>query len=805
MTDSIHARLESRNGGGAVFDGVRVDGQVAGMLLDVSSVQTFRNPGTSHVELVYTFPLPADAVLLSMAVRLGKRQLTGTVVEKQEASGRYEDMLAEGDTAIMLERANDGSYCLNFGNLGPGETGEITLRYAQALRFEGDALRVCIPSVIAPRYGDPVRDAGLAPHQTPAHDLLAQYPFSLSLQLGAEFAGATVASPSHRVATRAGSNGVSVALPGDAALDRDFVLTLAGLAGSSAAIAAPDPVVPGQAAVLAGFRPRFADTAPRPVRVKILVDCSGSMAGDSIAASRKALQAVVAGFGADDRFSLSRFGDTVEHRNHHLWKTTEITRLSAARWIGELDANLGGTEMQAALASTFALDGAAPSDVLLVTDGHIHAIDSVIEAARSAGHRLFIVAIGSAAAESHLRRLARATGGAVDFVAPGEGVEPAIGRMFARLRSPRLGELRLAWASGRIARWASLPDAVFSGDTVHVYALVEGEAAGDELRLYGCDGDGVEHEIGVATVTAAPDDGALARMAIHTRLHEDAPGAAQRTQLACDYGLVTAHTNFLLTLERAAGEKAQAMPGLQRVAQMLPAGWGGAGSVVGNGMPKQVAVWRRESASDQVRAMQANGLDSYDIPAFLRGAGDELRASMPSRHRPKPLRQRIAEWWTSASGRSSAGGAVADGCLAPLALHTMLASTPHALWDTTYGDMLASGIDPAVVDWLRTSFGKTYPEQVVVASFMACMAQPEMRRALVGETVPPWGAALRGLSWKRKPPAPALPPEADARLVLHVAAALAGIRVQAWPPAVLATRAGGPAGSASKDSNGLAA
>lgn len=804
MTHNTHARLESRNGGQAVFDGVQVECQVAGMLLHVSSVQTFRNPGTRHIELVYTFPLPADAVLLSMGVRLGERQLTGKIVEKQEASGRYEDTLADGDTAIMLEQASDGSCCLNFGNLGPGETGEITLRYAQALRFEGDALRVCIPTVIAPRYGNPVRDAGLGPHQVPAHNLFVQYPFALTLQLGPAFAGATVASPSHNIATRATDTGISVVLPEDAALDRDFVLTLAGLAGASGAIAAPDPVSPGQAAVLAGFRPRFADTATRPIRVKILVDCSGSMAGDSIAASRRALQAVVAGFGEGDRFSLSRFGDSVEHRIHHLWKTTEVTRLSAARWIGDLAANLGGTEMEAALASTFSLDGAAPSDVLLITDGHIHAIDRVIKLARSAGHRLFIVAIGSAAAENHLRRLARATGGAVDFVAPGEGVAPAIHRMFARLRSPRLGELRLAWASGRSARWASLPDAVFSGDMVHVYAQMKGEAAGDELRLYGCDSEGAEHEIGVAAVTAAPDDGALARMAIHARLHGDAlPDAAQRTQFACDYGLVTAHTNFLLTVERAVGEKAQTMPELQRIAQMLPAGWGGAGSVVGSGMPKQMVVWRRESVSDQVSAMQANGVEDYDIPAFLRKAGDDLRYSMPGHRRRKSLGQRMVEWWKGAQDSNSAR---TSGCLTPLDLHEMLASTPHALWDTTYGDMLASGIDRAVVDWLSVTFGTTWPEQMIVASFMACIAQSEMRCLLARETVPSsWRTAIKRVCSKRRIPASALPPGTDGQLVTRIAAALTGISTHAWPPAVLANPAGAPAGSISKGSSGLAA
>ncbi len=46
----------------------------------------------------------------------------------------------------------------------------------------------------------------------------------------------------------------------------------------------------------------------------------------------------------------------------------------------------------------------------------------------------------------------------------------------------------------------------------------------------------------------------------------------------------------------------------------------GHGDVMG-GM-KQPAVWRREQASEQVRAMQNNGVETYDIPAFLRKQAD---------------------------------------------------------------------------------------------------------------------------------------------------------------------------------------
>jgi cell division protein FtsZ len=37
---------------------------------------------------------------------------------------------------------------------------------------------------------------------------------------------------------------------------------------------------------------------------------------------------------------------------------------------------------------------------------------------------------------------------------------------------------------------------------------------------------------------------------------------------------------------------------------------------------KQPAVWRRESASDTVRALEKNGMETYDIPAFLRKQAD---------------------------------------------------------------------------------------------------------------------------------------------------------------------------------------
>jgi len=62
-------------------------------------------------------------------------------------------------------------------------------------------------------------------------------------------------------------------------------------------------------------------------------------------------------------------------------------------------------------------------------------------------------------------------------------------------------------------------------------------------------------------------------------------------------------------------------------AATLPAGLntghaGHAGNLGGNDGMKQPAVWRREQASEQVQAMQRNGVETYDIPAFLRKQAD---------------------------------------------------------------------------------------------------------------------------------------------------------------------------------------
>lgn len=631
------ATLRNSQGAPLILKDVAITGELRGAMFEAHVRQTFSNPTDTHAEVVYSFPLPWGATLLGVEVQLGQVKLNGTVVAKAQAAEQYEETLSKGDAAIMLERGNDGNYVLHLGNLAPGEQCVIDMHYGQLLQFDQGGLRLAIPTVIAPRFGDAVREGGLAPYQVPETDLLAEYGFNLTLKLHGDLVNARIASPSHpiSVARNSAADVVTIALIQQSYLDRDFILVLDQLAQCSVATVAPDYVDEKTFVATASFSPSIPNAKETNAAVKILVDCSGSMSGGSIQAARRALMAVVKKFNTGDKFSLSKFGSSVEHRSKSLWTTSEQSRLGAEKWIGELEADMGGTDMLDAIASTFALAHGSPCDVLLITDGQIHGIDAMIKKAKDSKHRVFSVGIGSSPSENLLRRLAVETNGACDFVAAGEAVEPAIVRMFNRLRSPAVTKVSVQWPEGFTPKLLTKVDStVFEGDTLHASAWFHTKPTGRITLLGQLVGQSTVQVLGSVEINEIPARStSLSRLAAAGHM-QHLTGATKATKLALDYQLVTEHTNFLMLHERSAEEKANNMPELHKVKQMLPAGWGGAGLDQVQFSMRLASDSSMEFMSENISTpalMRGRGLDQpeslssgaatsdhYDIPAFLR-------------------------------------------------------------------------------------------------------------------------------------------------------------------------------------------
>lgn len=582
--------LKGTHGQTVVLRAVHIAGQVQGLCLRVKVRQTYVNQTGADLEAIYTFPLAWDARLLGMGVELGDRRLLATVIEKQEATERYEKAIAQGDTPVMVEQSAAGLYTANLGNLKEGETAVIELDYAQLLRFEQGHIRLTVPTAIAPWYGDPHALGMLQPHESTAADPQASYPFTLQIGLHGAVASARISSPSHQVSTQSDDQGVRVSLDRGGFMDRDFILNLDGLDGRSFAVSSPDG---GQAAVMASFCPKLPEQEASPLNLKILVDCSGSMQGDSIHQARLALHEVSRSLSPADSVSYSRFGSSVVHVIPRLEACTPQLIGGALRQaIEQTQANMGGTELHTALQGTFALGrtgtNQAAHSMLLITDGEVWAIEQMLAQALHSQHRIFAVGLGHAPAESLLRNLAEATGGACELVSPNEDLGAAIVRMFKRMRTGQSTTLSVDW--GATPLWQStLPGQLFDGETVHVFARFDTVSA--QAPVLRCEVGGQAITLSTGPLTQEPE-ATVARLAAACQIRESAD-KEQITALALHYQLISAYTNLFLIHQRTGEDKAGSLPRVHQVPQMLAAGWaGGSPLPMGN-----VSLGRRRPAA----------------------------------------------------------------------------------------------------------------------------------------------------------------------------------------------------------------
>jgi Ca-activated chloride channel family protein len=311
-----------------------------------------------------------------------------------------------------------------------------------------------------------------------------------------------------------------------------------------------------------------------------------------------------------------------------------------AHFIARTEADLGGTEMNRALLSTFklpppaALNASLPpgvsgrvaglvapqlaQNVLLITDGDIWDVAGVIASAQASGHRVFAIGVGSAPGESLLREMAEQTGGACELVSPNQSVAEVIIRMFRRLRSPRCADLHVDW--GTPVQWQSaLPLALYGGDTLHLCACAASAPTSAPVLSWVANGAAMQAAANqlqstesalLPRLVAAQHIAALVQPAhrgqrVPSGESAQLKAAHQALALALRYQLVTDQTNLILVHVRTQADKAEGLPVLAQIAQMQAAGWGGAGSVL-------------QSAGDAfcLSSPMASGPAPHDFPVF---------------------------------------------------------------------------------------------------------------------------------------------------------------------------------------------
>ena len=589
------ARVVTADGRELPLRATRLVVRGAGGLARVRLLQTFANPFAEPLSVTYQLPLPAEAAVAGFGFLLGERRVQGEIDRRETARERFEQALAEGRTAALLEQDRSALFTQQLGNLPPGAELQAEIEVDQPLLFRDGSWEWRFPTTVAPRYlGAPGRVADadrivvdVADPAGPALPARCELDLVIADALVGE---AAPQSPSHRLQVVAGAGGTTVCFQapgGRVAMDRDVVVrwpaASAQVGVSLLATRSALPALAGQAFGLLSLLPPLAAGGPKrlPRDLIVLLDISGSMQGAPLAQAQSVTAALVGALDASDRLEMIAFASRQQAFADRPRAADEATRTAARQWLHGLRAG-GGTEMHAAIVQALAgLRSDAQRQVVLITDGQIgfeREILGTIRAQLPAHTRVHVVGVGSAPNRSLTRSAARAGRGTEILIGLGEDPAAAIRELLRRTTAPLVDELVLSGSALVAARPQALPD-LFGGAPARLALQLRPE--GGTLHVRGTTAEGpFAHDLQVPPVGASSDEAVarwFAREAVEDLETElAATGDTARLHRAIEqFGLAhrisTVRTSWVAVTSEATVDP-QAPVRQVRVAQELPHG-----------------------------------------------------------------------------------------------------------------------------------------------------------------------------------------------------------------------------------------
>ena len=539
----------NRRGAPAVtLEAHTVKAKITDQVAEVTVEQVFRSRSRRQLEGTYVFPLPEGAVVSDFAMTMGGTMVKGEVVEARKARAIYERIVRRKKDPGLLEYLGRGLYRARVFPIEPGKALTIRLSFQQVLRDDAGTLEFRYPLATDRMNGRPVTSATVTVDIESGVNLKAIYSTTHRVEIKRE--GEAKARATYE---RTGAR-----------QQEDFLLYIGrsaravGFSMLSHKAAAQDGTF--MAVVAPQNEVADADRAGRDI--VFVLDTSGSMSGEKIVQARRALVQGVQTLAAKDRFNIIRFSSASQSFRDGLLPATKETRAAALAWIQRIEAH-GATDIHGALTQAMSLAQAERRCMIVfLTDGRPtvgiqdagQLLASLAQANRH-GARVFTFGVGYDLDVSLLDRVAEATGGARDYVAPNEDIELVTSRFLHKVSHPVLTNVTLRLGSGVHDVYPREIGDLFAGSQVVLFGRYR-EAGERTVVLEGSlDGKPVRHEF-KALLRASEGPGYLQRLWGHRkvaflldeiRLHGAKPELTDEVvRLATKHAIVTPYTSGLV-------------------------------------------------------------------------------------------------------------------------------------------------------------------------------------------------------------------------------------------------------------------
>ncbi|WP_437649325.1 VIT domain-containing protein [Sorangium sp. So ce362] len=584
--------------------GVSLSGEVFGGVARLVVRQRYRNEERRPIEAIYTFPLPSEASIAGFAMECAGRRLEGEVKEREEAFRDYDEAIATGHGAALLDEERRNVFTASVGNLLPGEETVVEVAFVQPLKADEGALRLMIPTLVAPRYipGAPGGERTAHGVHEPTDEVpdadrispeIARVDYGITVDIVFDVGrDVAIESPSHALAVRREEGGRQrVSLRSDkAALDRDIVLIAAGAPGVQAGLVC-DRAAGREGTFALTVVPDLFDAQRSSARrdVVFVVDVSGSMQGASIDQAKRALRLCLRHLAEGDRFGVIAFSNDFRLMQPSLAPFTQRTLEAADAFVEGLVAS-GGTEMLKPLLAAVGMLGDTDRDrvVVLLTDGQVGNEAEIVDrvAAVGKGVRVYTFGIGANVSDLLVNDLARRTQGAAELIHPGERIDEKVTAQFARATAIRVTGIEARFEGvdvGELAP-AELP-ALVDGEPWVLHGRY-GQPGMGRVELRGSlRGERFHLEVPVELAAEASRPGleALWAEARVRELEASERGLSGKraeamrkriVDLAVRHRVASKHASFVVIERRTGDRRAHGQPEARPVPVSAPAGWG---------------------------------------------------------------------------------------------------------------------------------------------------------------------------------------------------------------------------------------
>jgi len=550
-----------------------VKAEISGFLSRVKVVQEFENNFSEKIEAVYVFPLPNNAAVDDMTMRIGERTIRGQIKRREEAREIYEAAKTNGQVTSLLDQEHTNIFTQSVANILPGEKVVIEISYVETLKYEDGQYEFVFPMTVGPRYipgsVSPTEAGKITPRVAPTR---AGHDISIEVNLDAGVSLEKVESKSHQVeSAMLSANSYNVKLKDEKTIpNKDFILRY-DVSGKKI----EDAVLTHRSEKGGYFTlilqppdtPRVEDITPK--EIVFVLDTSGSMSGFPIEKAKESMKLALDGLNPQDTFNLITFaGDTFVLFEKPVPANAENMRKAQEFLAGRVGG--GGTEMMKAIKA--ALD---PSDsqqhlriVCFMTDGYVgNEAEILAEIQKHPRARVFSFGIGSSVNRMLLDKMAEEGRGDVEYVALTDDGSRAARRFHERVRSPLLTDISVDFGGLQVADvYPKRINDLFSAKPVIIHGRYT-KAGSGVIKLKGKSfGRETVREIPVNFPENESDHDVLATLWARTRIDDltaqDYQNAKpeikeQITNLGLEYRLMTQFTSFVAVEERVVTDGGQ--------------------------------------------------------------------------------------------------------------------------------------------------------------------------------------------------------------------------------------------------------